>query len=39
VYQRHDFLAERKEALKIWGAHVVKITRGNSKVAIVRRVA
>jgi len=22
VYQRHDFLAERKEALDLWGAHV-----------------
>ena len=21
VYQRHDFLAERKEALDLWGAH------------------
>jgi integrase len=26
VYQRHDFLAERKLALKIWGAHVARIT-------------
>jgi hypothetical protein len=26
VYQRHDFLAERKEALEIWGAHVEMIT-------------
>jgi integrase len=25
VYQRHDFLAERKEALERWAAHVVKI--------------
>jgi len=23
VYQRHEFLAERKEALDRWGAHVV----------------
>jgi hypothetical protein len=22
VYQRHDFLAERKKALEMWGAHV-----------------
>lgn len=22
VYQRHDFLAERRKALEIWGAHV-----------------
>jgi integrase len=26
VYQRHDFLAERKQALKVWGAHVARIT-------------
>jgi integrase len=25
VYQRHDFLAERKAALELWGAHVAKI--------------
>ena len=25
VYQRHDFLAERREALDRWGAHVAKI--------------
>jgi integrase len=25
VYQRHDFLAERKEALELWSAHVIKI--------------
>ena len=25
VYQRHDFLAERKVALELWGAHVAKI--------------
>jgi integrase len=25
VYQRHEFLAERKEALERWGAHVAKI--------------
>jgi integrase len=38
VYQRHDFLSERKEALKIWGAHVAEITCGASKL-LVRRVA
>ena len=27
VYQRHDFLAERKEALDHWGAHVEQIVR------------
>jgi integrase len=26
VYQRHDFLAERAQALKLWGAHVARIT-------------
>ena len=26
VYQRHDFLAERREALETWGAHVNLIT-------------
>ena len=26
VYQRHDFLSERKDALERWGAHVEKIT-------------
>jgi integrase len=25
VYQRHDFLAERKDALERWGAHVAQI--------------
>jgi integrase len=25
VYQRHDFLAERKEALEMWGSHVRQI--------------
>jgi integrase len=25
VYQRHDFLAERKQALTLWGAHVERI--------------
>jgi integrase len=27
VYQRHDFLAERKDALERWSAHVAKIVR------------
>jgi integrase len=32
VYQRHDFLAERKEALDRWGAHVERIVQQfNSK--------
>jgi integrase len=25
IYQRHEFLAERKEALELWGAHLVRI--------------
>jgi hypothetical protein len=25
VYQRHEFLAERREALERWGAHVAAI--------------
>jgi integrase len=40
VYQRHDFLAERKEALKLWGAHVARITaRAISSRNGIRRVA
>jgi integrase len=27
VYQRHEFLVERKQALKLWGAHVERIVR------------
>src|SRR5262249_16009552 len=25
VYQRHDFLAERRDALELWGAHVGRV--------------
>jgi integrase len=32
VYQRHDFLAERKDALERWGAHVAKIVADTSNV-------
>ena len=28
VYQRHDFLTERLEALDLWGAHVGRLPRG-----------
>jgi integrase len=28
VYQRHQFLAERKAALEVWGAHVAQIVSG-----------
>ena len=27
VYQRHDFLTERKKALEMWGAHVQRVVR------------
>jgi hypothetical protein len=41
VYQRHDFLAERKDALERWGAHVRKILADASsdRQNIIRRVA
>jgi hypothetical protein len=25
VYQRHEFLAERRQALDLWGAHIAQI--------------
>jgi hypothetical protein len=31
VYQRHDFLAERRAALDIWGAHVDGVLAGISQ--------
>ena len=36
VYQRHEFLAERREALDRWGAHVEHIVRtfSHHKVAL-----
>jgi integrase len=39
VYQRHDFLAERKQALKVWGAHVARITTQEINRNGIRRVA
>jgi integrase len=39
VYQRHDFLTERKEALEIWGAHVAKITQEDPKRLLIRQAA
>jgi integrase len=33
VYQRHEFLAERKEALNRWGAHVTQIVEAFKAVA------
>ena len=31
VYQRHDFLVERRAALDLWGAHVDRVLTGVSK--------
>jgi len=33
VYQRHDFLIERKEALDRWGAHVAQIAEASNAMA------
>ena len=38
VYQRHDFLAERKKALEMWGAHVQRAV-GRAAVNYLPRVA
>ena len=41
VYQRHDFLAERKAALEQWGAHVARIVAeaSSARPSAIRRVA
>jgi len=41
VYQRHDFLAERKHALERWGLHVARIVIEGStdRRSVIRRVA
>jgi len=39
VYQRHDFLAERRQALEMWGAHVERIARNPAHGSALRRVA
>jgi integrase len=41
VYQRHDFLAERKDALERWGAHIAQIIveASSDRRSAVRRVA
>jgi integrase len=39
VYQRHNFLAERREALNSWGNHVAQIVGQASSRANIRRVA
>jgi hypothetical protein len=33
VYQRHEFLSERKDALERWGAHVARLVGTASKVS------
>src|SRR3979411_2716329 len=39
VYQRHDFLAERREALEMWGAHVSRILGNTFEINALRKVA
>jgi hypothetical protein len=39
VYQRHEFLAERRMALEIWGAHLEQIIRSAMPGHALRRVA
>jgi hypothetical protein len=39
VYQRHDFLAERREALAKWGTHVRQIIGTAFKSSALRKVA
>ena len=34
VYQRHDFLAEREEALDRWGAHIEQIIANHKSYAV-----
>jgi hypothetical protein len=33
VYQRHDFLAERREALETWGTHIRQMI-GDENIAL-----
>jgi hypothetical protein len=39
VYQRHDFLAERKEALEMWGTHFRRIIGDAFEINALRKVA
>jgi hypothetical protein len=39
VYQRHDFLAERREALETWGTHVRRIIGNTFEINALRKVA
>jgi integrase len=39
VYQRHDFLAERREALEKWGSHIRQIIGNTFESKALRRVA
>ena len=38
VYQRHDFAAERREAMNVWAEHVISLTKAApSNLVILRR--
>jgi hypothetical protein len=39
VYRRHDFLAERREALERWGTHVRRIIGNTFEIKPLRKVA
>jgi integrase len=39
VYQRHDFLAERREALETWGTHFSRIIGNTFEINALRKVA
>jgi hypothetical protein len=39
VYQRHDFMAERKKATELWGAHIGTLNRGPSEELLVHAAA
>jgi integrase len=39
VYQRHDFMAERKKATELWGAHIGMLNRGPSEELLVHAAA
>lgn len=38
VYQRHDFLAERRAALDLWGAHVDRVLTGSQECRIALKI-
>jgi hypothetical protein len=39
VYQRHEFMNERKEALRVWGQDVARMTASSSSGAEYERAA